>query len=75
MHAKDWKFQKFCYVCKIAKMKIASGGKMSELITGVFKGEKQFSTIMSALANLLLLLQFSWFYYVLLVAFYKQEII
>lgn len=31
---------------KIAKMKIAQGSKMSELSTGVFKGEKQYSTIM-----------------------------
>lgn len=46
MRAKDWKC---CYVCKIAEMKIASGSKMSEIITGAFKGEKQFSTIMSPL--------------------------
>lgn len=48
---------------KIAKMKIALGSKMSELITGVFKGEEQCSTIMplSALANFMLLLHFSCF--------------
>lgn len=51
---------------KIAKMKIALGSKMSELITGVFRGEKQYSIIMtlSALANFMLLLHFSCFYYV-----------
>lgn len=32
-------------VLKIAKMEIALGSKMSELITSVFKGEKQNSTI------------------------------
>lgn len=51
---------------KIAKMKIALGSKMSELITDVFKVEKQYSTIMPvcALANFVLLFQFSCFYYV-----------
>lgn len=51
---------------KIAKMKIALGSKMSELTTSVFKGEKQFSTIMpfSALTTFMLLLQFSCFHYV-----------
>lgn len=49
----------------MAKMKIALGSKMSELITGVFRGEEQYSTIIppSALANFMLLLQFSCFYY------------
>lgn len=53
-------------VIEIAKMEIALGSKMSELITSGFKGEKQNSTIMflSALANFVLLLHFSCFYYV-----------
>lgn len=51
---------------KIAKMKIALGIKMSEHISSVFKEEKQYSKIMplSALANFMLLLHFSCFYYV-----------
>lgn len=51
---------------KIAKMKIALGNKMSELITSVFEGEKQCGTIMplSALANFMLLLHCSCFCYV-----------
>lgn len=51
---------------KIASLKIALGSKMSELITSVFKREKQYSTRMplSALANFILLLHFSCFYYV-----------
>lgn len=45
---------------------MALGSKMSELTTSVFKGGKQCSTIMplSALANFMLLLHFSCFYYV-----------
>lgn len=34
---------------KIAKIKKALESKMSELTTGVFNGEKQYSTIMSLL--------------------------
>lgn len=51
---------------KIAKMKIALGSKMSELITSVFKGGKQCGIIVPvfALANFMLLLHFSGFYYV-----------
>lgn len=43
----------------IAKMKTALGSEMSELITGVFKGEKQCSPIMP----LPVLAKFSSFYY------------
>lgn len=43
----------------IAKMKTALGNEMSELITGVFKGEKLCSPIMPLPA----LAKFSWFYY------------
>lgn len=41
---------------KIAKMKIALGSKVTELIMGVFRVEKQYSTIMPlcALANFML---------------------
>lgn len=49
----------------VAKMKIAPGSKMSELITGVFRGEEQYSTIIPppALANFVPLLQFICSYY------------
>lgn len=61
-----WNFRSaVMFGLNVAKMKIAPGSKMSELITGVFRGEEQYSTIIPppALANFVLLLHFSCSYY------------